>query len=428
MIMILNASVVIRKSERIGREKNKMMFYHKITAFLSQQRQLIKVDRSFQRKSCWTLSQKRKYIISFLNNRTPYPIVLADIRTGLMRSKITQSSEDIRKYEGLQEKYSFVSLDGQNRVKTLEEFYNNEFTITGDLEGADGISYPIKEVLYKDLPTRLKDAFDMLRVGVYVQENCLYSELHTIFVDINDGEGLNPQEKRNAIMTWFSDYIRNFAEAKKNESLLLKMNGMSEKDIKRSADAEWYTKAYASLISPNQSTSAKDDRHLSTSGLDSFYRQGEGYQRSSVKDYSRQNVDRFEKVVAMVYNAVYSKSTAGTPITQKLFWALLLAAADVYDTGRRITDYTSFFDAAKEADCSLCIASSEDFAKDLKTWQGLSNPNPKQEPKKSQYYFHWASDVNKPTVRQKRKYELLSKLKNMNLYHDSFKVQAQAAK
>ena len=128
------------------------------------------------------------------------------------------------------------------------------------------------------------------------------------------------------------------------------------------------------------------------------------------------------------YNAVFSKSVAGTPISQKLFWALLTSAADVNDTGKKITDYASFFDAVKEADCSLCINSNDDFVKHFKTWQGLPNPCPKQEPKKSQYYFHWASDVNKPTVRQKRKSELLRELKNMNLYHDSFKVQSQAAK
>lgn len=86
------------------------------------------------------------------------------------------------------------------------------------------------------------------------------------------------------------------------------MNGMSEKDIKRSTDAEWYTKAYASLVKPAQSISGKDDKYLSTSGLDSFYRLGEGMQRTSIKDYSRQNVDRFEKVIAMVYNAVFSKA------------------------------------------------------------------------------------------------------------------------
>ena len=397
-----------------------MMFYHNIKAFLSQERPLIKVDRAFQRKSCWTLAQKRRYVVSFLNNRTPYPVVLADIRTGLMHSRAIQSSEDIIKYEELaNEGKSYVSLDGQNRIMTLEEFYNNEWGITGDLMGADGVIYPVKDVLYKDLPTRLKDAFDMLRVSVYVQQNCLYSELHTIFIDINDGEGLNPQEKRNAIMTWFSGHIRNFAETQNNERLLLRISGMKEQDIKRSTDAEWYTKAYASLVKP--------DRHyLNRSGLDAFYRQGEGRQQTSIKDYSRQNVDRFQKVIEMVYDAVFSRSVAGTPISQKLFWALLIAASDVYDTGRRITDYSIFFDAVKDADSSLCIDSNDNFVKDFKNWQ--QNPNGKSEPKKSQYYFHWASDVNKPPVRQKRKKELLLKLQNSSSYQDSFKVQAQAAK
>lgn len=163
-----------------------------IHEFLNEERETIKVDRAFQRKSCWSLEQKRRFILSFLRKRTPYPIVLADIKTGIKQSKKQSDYESLAKYEGLIG-YEKISLDGQNRVQTLHDFYNNDFSITGRLIGADGKEYPVTNCYYKDLPIRVKDAFDMLGINVDTMKNCLYSELHKIFVDINDGEGLNEQ-------------------------------------------------------------------------------------------------------------------------------------------------------------------------------------------------------------------------------------------
>ena len=387
-----------------------------IHEFLNEERETIKVDRAFQRKSCWSLEQKRRFILSFLRKRTPYPIVLADIKTGIKQSKKQSDYESLAKYEGLIG-YEKISLDGQNRVQTLHDFYNNDFSITGRLIGADGKEYPVTNCYYKDLPIRVKDAFDMLGINVDTMKNCLYSELHKIFVDINDGEGLNEQEKRNAIMTWFSNYIRTFSEAPDNAKLLLRISGISEQDIARSKDAEWFTKVYASLLRPNK-------HHLHQAGLDNFYRQGEGMPQSTIDDYSLANVVRFQKVIAMVHKAVFRKSTVGTQVSQKLFWALVAAASDVYDDGNQIHDYVKFFNAVKNADDIECLESQELFAKRHRKWFNVSD-NPLPAPKRSQYYFHWASDVNKPTARMKRKQSLLLRLTKIKDYIDSWYVETE---
>lgn len=387
-----------------------------IQEFLNEERETIKVDRAFQRKSCWSLEQKRRFVLSFLRKRTPYPIVLADIKTGIKQSKKQSDSESLHKYQAFSD-YEKISLDGQNRVQTLHDFYNNEFSITGRLIGADGKEYPVTNCFYKDLPIRVKDAFDMLEISVHVMKNCLYSELHKIFVDINDGEGLNEQEKRNAIMTWFSQYIRDFSETPDNVKLLLRISGISEQDIKRSKDAEWFTKVYASLLRPNK-------HHLHQAGLDNFYRQGEGMPQSTIDDYSSANVIRFEKVISMVHKAVFAKSPRGTQVSQKLFWALVAAAGNVYDDGNQIQDYVKFFNAVKKADDIACLDSQELFAKKHREWLRISD-NPLPAPKKSQYYFHWASDVNKPSVRMKRKERLLLELLRTNDYVDSWCVETE---
>ena len=387
------------------------MYYYNIIEFLSEERQRIKVDRSFQRKVCWSLEQKRRFILSFFQKRTPYPIVLADVRTGIKHSKQLANSQSLETYQNLGPDYAYISLDGQNRVGTLYQFVNNEFTITGIIRGADGVDYPVKNCLYKDLPTRVKDAFDMLQISVHVLKNCLYSELHEIFVNINDGEGLNEQEKRNAIMTWFSSYIREFAETEKYQDLLLKVNGISSQDIRRSKDAEWFAKMFASLTTSN--------KYINQAGLDAFYRQGEARDRAKIDDYSATTVNRFESIVEMVYQAVFCKSSKGTPITQKLMWALVQVASDVYDSpdGKKIQDYVKFFEVVKEEDQYLCSDSQEKFAQQSKRWQANQKGS---EPKKSGFYFHWASDVNKPSVRTKRRDALLKRLSKNPMYAECF--------
>ena len=108
--------------------------------FLQEKAPNIKVDRSFQRKACWSLPQRRRFIVSSLKKRTPYPIVIADINSGIRASP--GDSASMEKYKKLQEsKYTMVSLDGQNRLETLRSFYNSEFTISGNLLGADKVRY-----------------------------------------------------------------------------------------------------------------------------------------------------------------------------------------------------------------------------------------------------------------------------------------------
>ena len=388
------------------------MYFHNVLEFLSEERIRIKVDRAFQRKSCWSLETKRRFILSFFKRRTPYPIVLASIESGISTSKRIGNSRSLNTYSQLKKQgFNFISLDGQNRTTTLEEFVNNKFQISGTIRDADGVEQQVTNCFYKDLPTRVRDAFNVLNVNVHVMKNCSYPELHEIFVHINDGEGLNEQEKRNAIMTWFSKYIREFSELERSQNLLMKVGGISDQDIRRSKDAEWFSKIFASLT--------KSNNYTNHSGLDSFYKQGQNRSRDTIDDYSIETVTRFESIIDMVYRSVFCRSSRGVKISQRLLWGLVQVASDVYDSpdGKKIYDYVKFFDIVKEEDSFLCADSQEQFAKKTKVWQINGSGI---EPKKSQYYFHWSSDVNKPSVRAKRKNALLSKVKANKQFADCF--------
>ena len=384
---------------------------HNIAEFLSDEAQFIKIDRSFQRKACWSLVQRRRFMKSSLKKRTPYPIVVADIKTGIKAS--AGDSNSIQKFKDLQDaNYTMISLDGQNRLETYRAFYNSEFTISGDFKGADGVIYTVKNQSYKDLPPRLKDAFDMLEFDISIMKHCIYSELHEIFVDINEGDSLNSQEKRNAIMSWISGYIRNFSEVEKNSKLLMRIGGFNEQDVSRSLDAQWYAKIFASLVRPNR-------YNLTSTGLDGFYKQGESRNRSAISDYSEENVSRFEEIIRMTYSAVFSRTDTGTQVTQRQFWALLLAASNTYDSGERIYDYVSFFDSVVTADRSLCLDSADDFAKSLR--EHTIDPENSPEPMRSQYYFFWASNMNKAGDRMRAKESLISFLEAAPKYNDCLK-------
>lgn len=384
---------------------------HNIVEFLSDEAQFIKIDRSFQRKACWSIAQRRRFMKSSLKKRTPYPIVVADIKTGIKAS--VGDSNSTQKFKDLQDaNYTMISLDGQNRLETYRAFYNSEFTISGEFKGADGVIYTVKNQAYKDLPPRLKDAFDMLSFDVSIMKHCIYSELHEIFVDINEGDSLNSQEKRNAIMSWISGYIREFSEIQKNSKLLMRIKGFDDQDVSRSLDAQWYAKLFASLCRPNR-------YNLTSTGLDGFYKQGESRNRSAITDYSEENVSRFEEIIRMVYSAVFSRSDTGTQVTQRQFWALVLAASNVYDSGERIYDYISFFDSVVAADRSLCSVSADDFANAQR--QHTIDPEENSEPVRSHYYFFWASNMNKASDRMKAKEKLINFLEADSQYINCLK-------
>lgn len=376
----------------------------RVLDFLQEEQESIKIDRAFQRKACWTLQQKRNFIKSSLLGRAPYPIVLADVKTGLRYSIKRNRTASVNAYKKAQDEgCDFISLDGQNRVAALSSFFNNEYTISGKFLCKDGQWHNIDNQFYKDLPPRLKDAFDDMTLEVAKMKHCLYSDLHKIFVDINDGQSLNNQEKRNAIMTTFSGYIRNFSETEDSQKLIGRIIGITEVMISRSLDAEWFAKTYMSILRPNR-------HHLTASGLDKFYSQGEGRPQSAIEDYSEQNQERFENIMQMVHQAVFCRSVRGTPVSQRLFWALTIAASNFYDTGKTIKSYSDFFDSVKAVDSMLCAQADLDYGEAFKKWSADPNALDEDEPKKSRYYSHWASDVNSPTVRIKRREALLKAL------------------
>jgi uncharacterized protein with ParB-like and HNH nuclease domain len=120
-------------------------------------------DKNLQRGLVWTLLQKQALIFTILRDHKIPPFVV--IEDEKERGK----------------KYKWQVIDGKQRISTIFQFFNNEFSITHK-----GVEY-----FYKDLPTDCKkqiDSYDSWTVTVhysYKGEEITDQTKIDIFEDIN---------------------------------------------------------------------------------------------------------------------------------------------------------------------------------------------------------------------------------------------------
>ena len=179
------------------------------------------LDLSFQSEERWNDTQRRKYINSLLSDSCPTPVVLADVKSCMEYCK-KQFGDDSADYLYFKDKdengYEFISIDGNNRSRALKRFIKGEFglSIKGDLKikNIEQEAYktwkPTKSTrFYNSLPQYIKTHFDQdVYVIVYKVGEASLADLCDLFLCINDGVTLNPQEKRNAIVCQLADIVR----------------------------------------------------------------------------------------------------------------------------------------------------------------------------------------------------------------------------
>jgi len=195
----------------------------KIAEFQNDEK--ICLDLSFQSEERWSDTQRRKYINSLLSDSCPTPIVLAVVKDCLEYCK-KQFGDDSPDYLYFKDKedrgYEYISIDGNNRSRALKRFVNGEFglTTTKDLkiknieQEAYKIWKPTKSSrFYHSLPQFIKSHFDQnVHVIVYKVTEASLDDLCDLFLCINDGVTLNPQEKRNAIVCQLANIVRELSE------------------------------------------------------------------------------------------------------------------------------------------------------------------------------------------------------------------------
>ena len=237
-------------------------------------------DQKYQRKfGAWSKEQKCSFISSLYSGIAYNPIVL---------SKITKTE---REKNNLPKHIEFACLDGQHRSGVICEFVNNEFSFSGKLK----IEGKIKEktnCFFKDFTSREQKIF-LNRTYIFVLFVVEGQNLRKVFLNINDGEPLNRQEKRNAIDCPIAGWTRE--QSKKYSSFFTKVSKVS-RFIDRMSDRKLMSQIALVLSSleeadndnPSVASVANED-----DGLDEFYNKGvvKGYvYNQSILDYISNNL------------------------------------------------------------------------------------------------------------------------------------------
>jgi len=384
----------------------------KAKEFVEEWMPKIHIDRAFQRRACWSRETCRKFILAASQNRAPYPVVVADVRSGISECKKTFQPESERKYREVSDSgMDYISLDGQNRSRAFERLFNDELELFGKFVDNENRTHIVENKVFSALPPRLQDKLKDIPVTVFVMKRLNYGQLHDTFCDLNSGDSLNRQEKRNAILTWISQYVRQQAlnysgisDSETKGSNWEMIYGFKESDYHRSMDCEWTAKAYmATILDSNWSLNAFD--------IDRFYAQGRNKNRSNVTDYSVQNCTRFHSILEKTKTMIASqKIHKKGKFPQKEWWlSLYVAERILVDEQTYVDSYSELFSIIHRIDKALIRESDKKKAADIEEWES-NGKIVEEEPKRTDYYSQWASMAKNSSDRKKRKQKFFDTL------------------
>lgn len=156
----------------------------------------INTNPDFQRPPVWGLSQKQLLIDT----------ILRDYDIPKIYWRKTGSKPD---------RYDVV--DGQQRLRAIWSFINNEFRLPKDIDPVD--EEIVANCKYKDLPDELRKRVDIYNLQIIIIETNDEEEVREMFLRLQNGTTLKAQEKRNA----YSGNMRNFVHKLAKHKFLTKV-------------------------------------------------------------------------------------------------------------------------------------------------------------------------------------------------------------
>ena len=152
-------------------------------------RKRIDTNPDFQRPPVWSQSQKQFLIDSILRN--------LDIPK-LYWQKTGKNPD------------TYAVVDGQQRLRAIWEFQNEEYGLASDADDINGFSIAGKK--YSELPDDLRKIFDIYPLDIVVVTDFSDDEVRDMFLRLQNGTSLKAQEKRNAMSGKMRDFIKEMAE------------------------------------------------------------------------------------------------------------------------------------------------------------------------------------------------------------------------
>ena len=149
----------------------------------------INTDTDYQRPAVWTTAQKQMLIDSILRG---YDI------PKFYWHKVNKKPD------------MYDVIDGQQRLRAIWEFMDNEYPIAKDADPIDGVE--IANRLYKDLESEQMIQIGQYALDVAVIENSSDEEVREMFLRLQNGTSLKAQEKRHARTGKMRDFICEIAK------------------------------------------------------------------------------------------------------------------------------------------------------------------------------------------------------------------------
>lgn len=102
-------------------------------------------------------------------------------------------------------KYEWEVVDGQQRLRAIWDFLENNFPVSEDSDPVDG--HDVARKSYEDLHYSIKEELDAYPLDVVEIEEADDQEIDDLFLRFQNGTPLNAAEKRNAISGEMRDFI-----------------------------------------------------------------------------------------------------------------------------------------------------------------------------------------------------------------------------
>ena len=230
--------IVVKKDPLVSPLKNIVENYKLSTAPIQ-----------FQRPESWTPKEKKLFWLSLLMNRIEGVIVVVDIAAALHRVQdLNPNDRAVQLYEYLLKKgFEYIVLDGNNRLKFLQNLFNNEWAIPEgnyeyirDLQDSSTTAFRVsrKKNKFEDLPKAVRTTLEGRRCIISEYTQIGYAGLSDIFTNTNSGVFPNAQELRNATNTLWADFVRHLDKILSNSGLLTKI---FSDPTKRFCGQDWIT-------------------------------------------------------------------------------------------------------------------------------------------------------------------------------------------
>ena len=154
---------------------------------LSKKRNKIDTNPDYQRPAVWTKAQKQLLIDSILRD--------FDIPKIYLHNKGNDT---------------YDVVDGQQRIRTIWSFYDDEFPLAKDAEPVNGIA--VANQKYSELNVDVASIIDSYNIDFVILDTQNEEEISEIFLRLQNGTTLKAQEKRNAMPGHMRDFVRELTQ------------------------------------------------------------------------------------------------------------------------------------------------------------------------------------------------------------------------